>query len=467
MGPIDARRQWATQVNDCEGGEACSECLRCILHSASAFRVRFLWDFLNTVCTHLDPCSRGPSGHHRSHQSPSRSRGSAMPSSADVEDCRSLLVQEEVPEKWQFPKRAMAITMMTLMVGTVVAVIWLRPNGQQAKSATLMVIGESTKWINHKFGEVPLQLEISGISCGLNDQANGVYQYEGTTKDGRPFYKGPASGLTWLLPWQTKNFYLFYDKECDGSKGGKDSQWGSFFIKTMSYSPSTSASEDLDSDHKCSGAANTIYGSKGPSSRSKPWYHGKAGALPGEHVKWNVWCGHYHGRPGWTVESIEVKGGLTSVKKPLKASGEWKYVRTVSAGMSQTETYGVEKTESNGGGWDLGAEISAKAEGKADVPFVAEGEVETSATAKAAMQGSWEAATSSHHQLETKVPFDASGALWQWTFTVTQGDHEGIVKASDLAVTDSRAQPPRCYPGYSADDPIIHYQKCVSGGELK
>ena len=213
----------------------------------------------------------------------------------------------------------------------------------------------------------------------------------------------------------------------------------------------------------CGSNAFVIYGSSGPTDRSKPWMHGKAGALPGESVKWKVWCGSHDGN---TVQRLHLAGAL-AVTKPLIAKGSWQYLHTVAKGTTQTETYGVDKQDSNGGGWDLGSEVSAAAKAKVGVSFLAGGEVDTSMTVRGALQSSWDAATQKGHKVKTRQTFTQDGVLWQWVFKVSQGDYGGVLPASDFAITDNRAQPPLCYPGYSIDDPIMNYQKCVTGAELK
>ncbi|CAK8985324.1 unnamed protein product [Durusdinium trenchii] len=343
-----------------------------------------------------------------------------------------------------------------LMLGCIVAVVnW--GSSHLPYSATLQVIEETMKWT--PYGEVPLKFELSGLSCpnGHNEDANGVYTYQGQTHDGRPFYKGPESDGP----------YFFYDRECDGEKGGADNWWGQFIIKWESDPPSQTTKWDLDGDSTCTRMASAYYGQNGKTKSSngdKPWYHGKAGALPEDNVKWRVWC---TGKVGVTAQRLRIKGSIAAVKKPLVAKGKWQFITVLPDGTTRTETYGVDRTQTSGGAWDLGSEISSTVgtSAKVGLSFLAEGEVDASltATARGSMERSWSAATSAGHKVETTMTFPKGGAMWQWVFTVEQGEHRGVLPANQFALTKDGGTPPRCYPGQETD--LLNYQECRPGGE--
>ena len=264
-------------------------------------------------------------------------------------DCEALSDAEDAPAvgadqvSMGFPKRSL-LACLGLLAGTLL-LARIHFGGSETKSATLEVIGEATKWT--KFGEVPLTLELSGISCPQNiqEQANGKYEYQGNTADGRPFYKHDCDACS-------KSYYLYYDRECDGEKGGKDNRFGDFQLELLNHPPSTSASEHLINEN-CFSEAQTTYDSQKPPNRRKnpmPFWHGKAGALPGASVKWEVYCG---AKTKLTVQTLSLKGeGLTPSKK-LKAKGQWHYVTTVKAGEKRKMTYGFDQKTSKNSPWIL------------------------------------------------------------------------------------------------------------------
>jgi len=325
----------------------------------------------------------------------------------------------------------------------------------QTSSATLAIIGEATKYT--KFGEVPMTLRLSGLDCPGSLGAeimNGQYHYQGQTADGRPYYRHHDHG------------WLYYDKECDGAKGGNYNQWGRFVLE-KGEGPSTHAASDVDGNRACGGnIAAAFYGSNSLPDQAKgapPWFHGKAGALPEERVKWSVYCGP-RALGGWTVQTLTLEGGAKAAPEDLKAEGTWQYVTTVKAGETRTETYGFDKTNSNGGSWDAGGEISGTVEGQVGLSFLAQAKTSITGTARASMQNSWNTAVSQGQKLKREIPFPKGGALWQWQFHVKKHGHTMTIPANDFALTSNGAESPKCYPGLSQDG--LDYQKCVLGGAL-
>lgn len=207
-----------------------------------------------------------------------------------------------------------------------------------------------------------------------------------------------------------------------------------------------------------------MYGSVGRADLAKgapPWVHGKAGALPEERVKWGVYCGS---KTGATVQTLTLEGGAKAAPEDLKAEGTWQYVTTVQDGETRTETYGFDKTNSKGGSWDAGAEISGTVGGQVGLSFLAEAETSITSKAQASMQSSWNIAVSQGHKLTRKNTFLKGGALWQWQFIVTKHGHTVTIPANDFALTSNLAEKPKCFPGLSKDN--WDYQKCVLGGRL-
>lgn len=377
------------------------------------------------------------------------------------EDCEALVEQPNAVQNpsVRLSKYGLVAAMFATLLGTCALAFWCRLGVEsQTPSATLAIIGEATKWT--KFGEVPMTLRLSGLDCPghfVSENANGQYHYQGQTADGRPYYRGPHD--------TGDDAWLYYDKECDGDKGGNNDMWGMFALDWSKKAPSTHAASDLNANGGCGGViASTIYGNDGRPDQAKgatPWWHGKAGALPEERVKWSVWCGP-KGRH--TIQTLTLEGGAKAAPEDLKAEGTWQYVTTVQAGETRKETYGFDKTNSNGGSWDAGAEISGTVGGKVGLSFFAEAETSITATARASMQNTWNTAVSQGHKLERDIPFHKGGALWQWQFHVKKHGDTKIIPANDFALTSNQAESPKCYPGLSLDG--WDYQKCVLGGTL-
>ena len=328
------------------------------------------------------------------------------------------------------------------------------------------------------------------MECRTQKALNGQYDYQFQTADGRPVYKRTDEA--------GEHIYLFYDKECDGDSRGKDNVWGVFVLIHDPETLSKTALSDVDRDHKCMKAAYTAYGSQGPTDRSRPYYHGKAGALPGKSVKWDVYCGR---STGWTIQTLRLSGHFAA--PGLKAKGAWRYVTTVKQGETRTESYGFDVSNSKGGAWDgtsarikstgsdlltlfpcwpifchdmkgnllfpgpLGKSGEVAVEIQGGLPFVGGEKVEAKMTAEArsSMERSWSQAVNSGSKLTRKIPFkDGGGALWQWHFVV-QGDSKSITfPANDFALTKNGMEQPQCYPSLSLDG--WKYQKCVPGGHL-
>ena len=244
--------------------------------------------------------------------------------------------------------------------------------------------------------------------------------------------------------------------------------------------PSTHAASDLDGDRDCAGVAYTVYAIHGRPDQdpnARPWYHGKAGALPEERVKWHVYCAS---NPRATVETLTLEGGAQVAPEDLKAEGPedlkaegpedlkaegtWQYVTTVLAGETRTETFGFDKTNSNGGSWDAGAEISATVGEQVGLSFLAKEGTSITGTARASMKNGWNTAVSPGQKVKRKGTFRKGGALWQWQFHVTKHGHTVTIPANDFALTSSLAEKPKCYPGLSQDG--WDYQMCVLGGRL-
>ena len=148
----------------------------------------------------------------------------------------------------------------------------------------------------------------------------------------------------------------------------------------------------------------------------------------------------------------------------LKAEGTWQYVTTVLAGETRTETFGFDKTNSNGGSWDAGAEISATVGEQVGLSFLAKEGTSITGTARASMKNTWNTAVSPGQKVKRKGTFRKGGALWQWQFHVTKHGHTVTIPANDFALTSSLAEKPKCYPGLSQDG--WDYQMCVLGGRL-
>ena len=376
------------------------------------------------------------------------------------EDCEALVEQPHAVQNSsvRLSKYGLVAAMFATLLGTCALASWCRMGVEsQTSSATLAIIGEATKWT--KFGEVPLTLRLLGFDCPgqhVTDDMNGQYHYEGQTADGRPYYRGPHN--------LGEAVWLYYDKECDGAKGGPDNQWGMFVLKWSKEGPSTHAASDLDGKRDCKSAAGAMYGNDGRPDQAKgapPWFHGKAGALPEERVKWDVYCGS---KAGYTVQTLTLEGGAKAAPEDLKAEGSWQYVTTVNAGETRTETYGFDKTNSNGGSWDAGGEISATVGGQVGLSFFAEAETSITSTARGSMQDAWNTAVGQGHKLKTEIRFQKGGALWQWQFHVKKHGHTMSIPANDFALTSNAAESPKCYPGLSQDG--WDYQKCVLGGRL-
>ncbi|CAJ1403780.1 unnamed protein product [Effrenium voratum] len=255
------------------------------------------------------------------------------------EDCEALVGSQ--PQVSKFPTRSVTAGCLFLFLSLSLYLSSGAP--RHAESATLEIINAATKWT--KFGEVPLSFELSGVECRLNKALNGQYDYQFQTADGRPVYKRTDEA--------GDHIYLFYDKECDGDRGGKSNMWGEFVLRYNPGQLSKTALSDVDRDHKCTSAAYTAYGSQGPTDRSRPYYHGKAGALPGKSVKWHVYCGP---STGLTIQTLRLSGHFAAPE--LKAKGAWQYVTTVKQGETRTESYGFDVSNSKGGAWDAGGEIS-------------------------------------------------------------------------------------------------------------
>ena len=375
------------------------------------------------------------------------------------EDCEALVEQPNAVQNpsVRLSKYGLVVTMLATLLGTCALASWCRLGVESpTPSATLAIIGGATKWT--KFGEVPLTLRLSGLDCpggDFNEAVNGQYHYQGQTADGRPYYRHRGSS-SFARSW------LSYDKEWDGAEGGNNNKLGRFVVSWSKTRPSTHAALQ-ESLHLF--AAQTIYGSDGRADQrknAKPWYHGKAGALPEERVKWKVYCGP---KQGDTVQTLTLEGGAQAAPEDLKAEGTWQYVTTVIAGETRTETYGFDKTNSNGGSWDAGGEISGTVEGQVGLSFLASAETSITGTARASMQNTWNTTVNQGQKLERKIRFQKGGALWQWQFHVTKHGHTVTIPADDFALTATAAERPKCYPGLSQDG--WDYQKCVLGGRLQ
>lgn len=125
------------------------------------------------------------------------------------EDCEALGDLEQ-PHALQNPsflsKYGLVVTMLATLLATCALASWWWLGVESSR--------ESTKWT--KFGEVPMTLRLSGVDCRRgdgNEDANGQYIYQGQTADGRPYYRHYDKG---------RDAWLYYDKECDGAKGGNN-----------------------------------------------------------------------------------------------------------------------------------------------------------------------------------------------------------------------------------------------------
>lgn len=128
------------------------------------------------------------------------------------EDCEALVEQPNAVQNPSFRLSKYGLVVFATLLGTCAVASWCRLGVEsQTSSATLAIIGEATKYT--KFGEVPMTVRLSGLDCpgGKNNEgANGQYHYQGQTADGRPYYRGPHS--------LGQDAWLYYDKECDGTK---------------------------------------------------------------------------------------------------------------------------------------------------------------------------------------------------------------------------------------------------------
>ena len=86
-------------------------------------------------------------------------------------------------------------------------------------------------------GDATQYLAVSG-ACRAD--LNGAYFKQGTTNDGKPYYKGGAGG----------GHYIYHDRDCNGGSVGTMPRW--IFDNSK---PSTTADEDLDGDGNCFYAA--------------------------------------------------------------------------------------------------------------------------------------------------------------------------------------------------------------------
>lgn len=216
------------------------------------------------------------------------------------EDCEALVEQPNAVQNPSFrlSKYGLVAAMFATLLGTCAVASWCRLGVEsQTSSATLAIIGEATKWT--KFGEVPMTLRLSGVDCPNYDDKregiNGQYHYQGQTADGRPYYRHYVKG--------DNDAWLYYDKECNGATLGNNNQWGMFLLTWSKEGPSTHAASDLDGDKDCAVAAMAAYAIHGRPDQdpnAKPWFHGKAGALPEERIQWAVSCGEL----GFIVQTL-------------------------------------------------------------------------------------------------------------------------------------------------------------------
>lgn len=117
-------------------------------------------------------------------------------------------------------------------------------------------------------GGIPSALLLRG-ACSYNNHLNGlVFELQGMTANGAPFYK--ADGL---------NEYIYHDVDCDGSAGAAP-RW-----ILDNTAPDLTALADLDRDEACQYRASFVVESVRVPSGSSP-------------VTWRMYCGSAEGWRG-------------------------------------------------------------------------------------------------------------------------------------------------------------------------
>lgn len=147
---------------------------------------------------------------------------------------------------------------------------------------------------------------------------------------------------------------------------------------------------------------------------------------------------------------------------PFSTDGNWVYQFQVATTTSNTLHWGMDKTESytETSQWSDSVTASANAAFKVGGVSVSNTFSVTYGTDYAY---SWSVNESEDFQLSYSAD-QVGDAVWQWVTTVV--DNNGLTstpKSKEYALTASRAQPPKCFPGYAASDDS---QACHDGGYL-
>ncbi|CAE7544801.1 unnamed protein product [Symbiodinium natans] len=308
------------------------------------------------------------------------------------------------------------------------------------------------KWTS--FGEVPYNLRVSGVMCpnDKNKDANGMYTFQGTTADGRPYYKSD------------KSWFLWYDKECDGPAKGDNSGWGQW-----SLAPGGQISTTVPEKVWSRGCDVQAFAFWAPNKEeAKPLedvpytfvHSGVAGALPENSVTWMIQCG----KAGQITREVTVG----TSKSMLTVTGRWVYKYMVMKGETKTIKFGFDKSMEEGSAKEVAAEVSTSAEFKTGVSFLAEGSASASASVSGSMESSWSASVGTHGEDERSFTLPEGGALWQWNMEVKNEDGKTLeIPSPDYAVTTNGAQKPLCFPSLCTDcAETPNYQECEPDGYL-
>ena len=92
-------------------------------------------------------------------------------------------------------------------------------------------------------------IQYLGLDCALAEFGNdGVWTYKGNTADGRPYYHNVG-----IMIGIRKDYYIYYDANCDGKTGATHSTKGHPQWVMSKYEPSLTREYDLEGDGKCVG----------------------------------------------------------------------------------------------------------------------------------------------------------------------------------------------------------------------